>query len=249
MHSILRRILTPPVALLALAGCGNGGSGRERLEPLGLYTSLPLYWRESEGISGLLGAGAARHWALDVLERHGTIRLLDSLAPSGGALPLPRGGLLVIAQPRPLTPDENVALDEWVRSGGRVLLFADPVLTAESPFALGDARRPQDAVLLSPILRHWGLELKFDDEQPQDERLARLLGKPLPVNLPGQFAFLGNARECTLLASGLAANCRIGKGRVLAVADAAVLENTQAEAVPLRSAALERLVESLESGD
>ncbi|MDG2003602.1 MAG: ABC transporter [Novosphingobium sp.] len=245
----LGRVAIALSALVALAGCGDGAKPGKSLEPLGLYTSLPILWRETGELSGLLDSDAPRHWALDVLEEHGNVRPLDSLAGPDGTLPLARGALLVMAQPRPLAPDENVALDEWVRSGGRVLLFADPMLTAESDYALGDKRRPQDVVLLSPILAHWGLELQFDEEQPAGEHSASLLGDEVTVNLPGRFVPSGNSRECTLLASGLAARCQIGAGRVLALADAAMLEEAAARAIPLRAAALERLIASLESRD
>jgi hypothetical protein len=139
-----------------LAGCGDTGESGKKLEPIGLYTSLPIFWRETHELSGLLDADAPHHWALDVIGSHGTVLPLDSLPVSGGALPLPREGLLVMAQPRSLAPDENVTLDKWVRAGGHVLLFADPMLMGESGFALGDKRRPQDVVLLSPILARWG---------------------------------------------------------------------------------------------
>src|SRR3546814_13026787 len=36
--------------------------------------------------------------------------------------------LLILAQPRALNPVELLVVDEWVRAGGRALLFADPAL-------------------------------------------------------------------------------------------------------------------------
>lgn len=252
MAGIACRISLALLALLALSACGNGGAEDRPAEPLGLYTSLPILWPETGELHGLLDADVPRHWVLAVLERHGRVRPLDSLAPPGGVVPLPRRGLLVMAQPRPLLAEENVALDDWVRSGGRLLLFADPMLTQDSNFALGDQRRPQDVALLSPILSRWGLELQFDEAQAAGERVVNLIGKPFPVNLPGGFRLLGNSRECAILAAGLAASCRIGEGRVLAVADAALLEDGQSQTIPTRSAALETLIaslESVESGD
>jgi hypothetical protein len=129
-----------------------------------------------------------------------------------------------------------VALDDWVRAGGRVLLFADPMLTGHSAFALGDRRRPQDVVMLSPILRHWGLELRFDESQPAGEREVEWLGTRVPVNLPGHLAALPQGR-CAIEAGGLAARCRIGAGEVLCIADAALLENgTNGDDTPRREA-------------
>ena len=250
MRLAWRRIAVPVVALLALAGCG--GAGRDRgpsLQPVGLYTSLPILWRETSEFSGFLDSDAPRHWSLDILDAHGLVRPLDDLAGSGGGLPLPRRALLVMAQPRALSPDENVALDDWVRSGGRLLLFADPMLTSDSRFALGDNRRPQDVVLLSPILSRWGLELRFDEDQPVGEREETVLGQPISVNLAGTFALTGATPGCAILGNGLAARCPIGKGEVLALADAALLEEAPPEALPARQAGLEWLIDSLDSGE
>jgi hypothetical protein len=120
--------------------------------------------------------------------------------------------------------EENVALDGWVRAGGKALVFADPMLTQDSVFALGDKRRPQDVVLISPILGRWGLELRFDETQSAG--LRKNAGEGVLVSLPGQFASRpgGVDARCAIGPEGLIARCRIGKGRVLLVADAAVLE-------------------------
>lgn len=203
---------------------------------VGLFTSLPILWPETADVAGLLDADAPPHWALAVLAARGRVEPLDTLAGKDGTLPLPVGAILVMAQPRPLSPAENVALDAWVRTGGRVLLFADPMLTGHSAFALGDRRRPQDVVMLSPILRHWGLELRFDESQPAGEREVELLGARVPVNLPGHLAALPNGR-CAIEGGGLAARCRIGAGEVLCVADAALFENgTNGDDAPRREA-------------
>jgi len=113
-----------------------------------------------------------------------------------------------------------------VRGGGRLLLFADPLLTEHSRFAIGDRRRPQDVVLISPILRRWGLVLSFDEDQEDEPRTAALGEVPLTVRLTGQLALAtpGAPSECALAAGGLVAECTIGKGRAVIVADAAVLE-------------------------
>jgi hypothetical protein len=104
--------MVPLFVLLAMAGCGTSEQRGERLEPIGLTTSLPILWRETSDLTAHLDADTPRHWALAVLAGHGTVRPLDSLSEAGGAMSLPRGGLLVMAQPRPLAPDENAALDD-----------------------------------------------------------------------------------------------------------------------------------------
>jgi len=211
------------VAALALAlavlGWLGAGRGASQSEPIGLFTSLPILWADSAELGSELRPDATPHWALKVFAERGKVEPLDVLTAS------PLAGLhrLVIAQPRPLGPAENVALDDWVRGGGQLLLLADPALTQDSAFAIGDPRRPQAVALLSPILGRWELDLLFDDSQVMEETSREVLGLATPVNLPGRFATRGQA-NCRLWADGLAVTCAIGKGRVVAMADAAVLE-------------------------
>jgi hypothetical protein len=239
-------LLLAVILLLALAamlvGRGQGADTR----PIGLFTSLPILWREARELRDLLQSDAPPHWARGVIAAHGRLEPLDTLAGKDGKLPLPPRALLVMAQPRALAPAENVALDDWVQSGGRVLLFADPMLTADSAFALGDRRRPQEIVLLSPILRRWGLELQFDETQPFGEHEVPLFGNTVPVNLPGRFASAGS--RCTREAGGLAVSCRIGRGEVLAIADAALLEERHPNDTGKREQALAGLLERLAGG-
>ena len=191
--------------------------------PIGLFTSLPILWNDSPDLASELRSDSAAHWAKAVLAGHGRVVALDLLTTAPGPRSLAGIGRLVIAQPRPLSPQENVALDNWVRGGGQLLLLADPAYTEESHFALGDPRRPQAAALLSPILTRWGLELQFDAGQPLEETERAVMGVPVPVVLPGRFLTRGQT-NCRLWSEGLAVTCAIGRGRVLALADAALLE-------------------------
>lgn len=233
-----RVLLAALVPLLALAACraegGSGAAGRSGagdVEELGIYTSLPILWGESDDIRGFLGGESPQHWARGVLPSGSSLVPLDSLADANGALPLPKRFVLLLAQPRPLMPEENVALDDWVRGGGRVLLFVDPMLTAPSIFALGDARRPQDVAMLSPILGRWGLVLEFDEAQESGERQIALPEGRVPVNLSGRFRLTGKSgngiSRCSLEAEGLLADCNVGAGRVVALADAALFEDSR----------------------
>lgn len=192
-------------------------------EPIGLFTTLPILWSENADISAELSPDTQPHWARARLEAAGQIAPLDLLTGPKGAGPLDKLHRLVMAQPRVLNGAENVALDGWVRGGGQLLLIADPALTAHSDFALADPRRPQAVALLSPILSHWGLTLRFDDRQQMGEASREVMGVAVPVNLPGHFATEGQA-NCKLWGDGLAVTCAIGRGRVVALADAALLE-------------------------
>lgn len=227
-------------AVLAGTACRAPQEPAPRAErpALGLMTTLPLIWGEAEDVGELLRDSQGEGWVREELERGHRIEPLDTL--DEGALA--RLDRLVLAQPRPLAPAENVALDAWVRGGGRLLLFADPMLTQHSRYALGDRRRPLDTVLLSPILSHWGLDLLFDEGQPAGERIVEIEGLALPVEMAGRFEPAIGAR-CAVRGHGVLVRCRIGKGEVLAVADAEVLDDAEKGAAPaLRREALARLV-------
>ena len=227
------------VALAVVAGAAWYGKARAPGAPLPLFTSLPIYWPEASDLATTLKGEEQPHWARTAIEAKRPLRPIDTL---DAAMLDGRRDLLMI-QPRPLSPAENVALDAWVAGGGRLLLFADPALTSDSTFALGDRRRPQDIVLLSPILARWGLLLEFDAEQSAGEHAAALgEGAALPVNLPGRFAAIGGGRPdalCRIEADALLAECRVGRGRVLAIADAALFEPVDE---PARVTALDALL-------
>ena len=187
--------------------------------PIGLFGSIPLIFAESAGLT----LGAPPPWPRAVIERHGKPLALDALVGEGGRDPLAGIDRLVLAQPRALSAAENVALDGWVRRGGRLLLLVDPMYTGDSVFALGDPRRPQAIAMQAPLLGHWGLRLDFDEAQPAGLRTASAMGLAVPVDLPGRFAIV-RSTDCRLWDEGLVATCAIGKGRVYALADASVLD-------------------------
>ena len=224
---------------MLIAGAAWHGKAQAPGAPLALFTSLPVYWAEASDLATTLKGEQPPHWARTAIEAERPLRPIDTLdaATLGG-----RRDLLMV-QPRPLAPAENVALDAWVAGGGALLLFADPALTSDSSFALGDRRRPQDIVLLSPILARWGLRLEIDAAQAAGERAATLgEGVTVPVNLPGRFAAIAGGRpdaSCRIEAEGLLAECRIGRGQVLAIADAALFEPVDE---PARAAALAALL-------
>ncbi|MDR7101755.1 DUF4350 domain-containing protein [Croceicoccus sp. BE223] len=183
-----------------------------------LFTSLPILWAEG-GMADMLSADAPVHWARKVLETNRTLKPVDNLTQ------LPAGGTLVMAQPRALAPEENVALDNWVRAGGHLLLIVDPMLDAHSSYGLGDRRRPEAIAMLSPILARWGLRLVDD---ARDDHVARWSGHAVPVAEGGLFELTGQGHEsrCRLgdgAAQALTASCRLGKGNVLLLGDATFL--------------------------
>lgn len=203
---------------------------------LGLMTTLPIYWSGGPEFGAVLASDTETGWVRSALEEGYVLEPLDILDDES----LSGLSQLFLAQPRPLAPEENVALDKWVRGGGRLLLFADPMLTAHSDYPLGDRRRPQDVVLLSPILRHWGIELLLDPAQQQNERRVHSGALTVPVETAGHFALLPGS-DCVLTAENVLAACTVGRGRATILADAAMLDEAHGQDEQLRRAALASL--------
>ena len=182
--------------------------------------TVPIYWGEADGIEDLVSGDAEPHWARAELEAEFGLAPLDYLSAEAIA-PF---DYLLLAQPRALSGEENVALDAWVRGGGRLLLFADPMMTGHSRFPLGDRRRPMDVTLLSPILAHWGLTMQFVEDQPRGPGRIDAGDVVVPVNLPGRLVLSGKSGDCALSGDAVVARCVLGEGSATILADAAVLD-------------------------
>lgn len=209
------RFLAPALAIVAVA-CGNGAAPEARREQkqeqLALLTSLPLVFSEDFSLE------APKHPLMASLERQYRVTSVD------GPEQLERGGLLLAVQPQALTAERLVALDRWVREGGRALLFADPRFTWESTRPLGDKFRPPFAFSDTGLLRRWGLTLTAGEDGPV---LRQLGGREVETGSPGVLAAEPGA-TCEVSRDGLVARCRIGRGRAVIVADADLIQAGQA---------------------
>lgn len=208
------------IAAVALSLLAAPAAAQDAQPELALMGTVPIYWGEAAGLDELLQGDAPSHWARATLEEGFTLAPLDYL----DAETLSRHEHLLLAQPRGLSAEENVALDAWVRAGGQLLLFADPMMTGESRFHIGDRRRPQDVALLSPLLTHWGLDLSFDPQQQAGAQLFDHHGTPMPVNMRGRLDYADDQTLCNIPGDGLLAHCVIGSGQAMIVADAAMLD-------------------------
>jgi hypothetical protein len=225
--------------LLALAGCDRPPVDAPQPSPsretLGLMSSLPLYWPEGSNLADLAAGRGEAVWQRTAMEQAYALVPLDTLSPIAAQSPGapetdPLAGLtrLAVIQPRGLSPADNVALDSWVRRGGRLLLVLDPALTGEYVLPLGDPRRPVDTALIPPVVARWGMAVRFDDTQPATVTTAPLGDAILPLALPGRITVTDPAAGgCSVTAGGAAAICRVGEGRVTLVADAALFEHRE----------------------
>lgn len=203
---------------------------------LGLMTSLPLYWPVDAEFGELASGATAIPPQRGAFEATHELVLLDTLSPIAGITPddpevqpLEELDYLAVIQPRGLSPSDNVALDDWVRGGGQLLLVLDPLLDGHYPLPLGDPRRPVEAALVPPVMERWGLEMRFDEEQPSDLRELELPGTSTPLAIPlalsGQLREIaGTANDCRFLGESAIAQCQLGEGRVTVLADAEVFK-------------------------
>lgn len=182
-----------------------------------MLTGLPLRWSANSSIAAMIAEGTNDDPALARLAAAGPVSLVDSLADH---VP-PPGGTLLIAHPRALAPQELVAIDAFVRGGGRAVVLADALSGWPARHRLGDPRNAPITSLLTPLLDHWGVTLG-----------AAPGGKSevLPVDVDGARLRLFSAGrldrlppQCRAYAQRHAARCRIGEGEVWLIGDADLL--------------------------
>lgn len=200
----MTRALAALIALL-LGACREQAAPAEATKPtIHILTSLPLLFDEGFGL------GPAKGEAAVFLRQRYTLKPVD--LPSQ----LPPGAVLLAAQPRALPAEELVALDGWVRNGGKLLLLADPMLEWQSERALGDRLRPPVSFADTGLLANWGLRL----DAPDRRGLRHFPSEMANVDTlsPGKLVKVGGT--CSDDVEGISASCRLGKGDVLIIADA-----------------------------
>ncbi len=230
------------LAAVMLAGCRSDAGEAKAKPELYVLTSLPLLFDEGFGLAPAKGEAAT------YLRERYTLKPID--LPSQ----LPKGAVLLAAQPRALPAEELVMLDAWVRDGGRLLLLADPMLRWPSSRPLGDRLRPPIQYPDTGLLGHWGLRLDTPDPKFFDETRRRgpieLGNFTVEDSDPGKFVLL-EGPGCRLRADAAIADCPLGKGHATIIADADFLNVGDGEIrpglgdnLPFLSSELKRLAES-----
>jgi hypothetical protein len=196
---------------------------------LGLMTTLPLQWSEG-GVEADLADDAQPHPAFARLSESYDVQPLDDVRDLAGRR------MLLLAQPRAFSPAEFVQLDSWVRKGGRILILADPALQWGSLYPLGDKRRPLFTSMLSPLFAHWGLELVLPIADAEPMAIRKIGKLSIRTQTPGEWLKINRDRSarCALAEGGLLADCKIGKGRAVLVADADLFDTVYWEGRGMR---------------
>lgn len=217
--------VTGAKALSGLSGLRVADVAKADSRPVVAVLSGPrLFGLRANALNGFV---AAPLWRL--LDRRFALRPFDALDPAAMA----KVRTLLIVQPRQLFPEELVALDAWVRGGGRAVILADPDLRWADARPLGDPLRAPSASLLGPILAHWGLALTADGRGDVDRRF---LGDGYLLQTLGAGHWRTFSPHCAVGEGGLVARCRIGKGVAILVADADFANDTLWTASPGRPA-------------
>jgi hypothetical protein len=205
---------------LVLWGHVRPNSAHKTQDKILLMSSIPLQWGDV-GI-GEIAKGDVQPDALFVaLSKNNAVTIIDDFQKLGGS---PKAVLLLV-QPRALAPVEFVQLDSWIRNGGSALIFADPAMDWPSALPLGDPRRLLFTSLLTPMFRHWGLELALPVSDVAGGTAVSIGEFPVMPKSSGIWlrARTKPSASCAIRDDQLAAFCKVGRGRALLIADADLL--------------------------
>lgn len=196
------------LAALLLVGCSQPKPAAVR-PTVDVLTALPLFWGEGE-VQDILSGAARRSPLVDVLDKSWTMQPMDVARRKE----LSRVDRLLLIQPQALSPTEVFEIDRWIRRGGRVLILADPDLRWPTTLPEGDPRRPPSTSMLSPLFRHWGVELlPTTGLSPVAEPVA---GINVVFDSPGTWGV--KSKQCSAESVRIV-RCTIGKGEVVMVSD------------------------------
>ncbi|MEP2989564.1 MAG: hypothetical protein ABJN65_13695 [Parasphingorhabdus sp.] len=212
------------IMMLLFAQCAPASTTEQKTSDktpvsIKLMTSLPIIWGEGDTMQDIISGNTEfapiyRYW----LDRY-AIEGVDSLEGLTGGTT----DIVMLVQPRAMDPADLAELDDWVRKGGDAIIMTDPDLVWPSALPLGDPKRPLSGGLLSPLLKHWGLELVSQDNVADLIELEFADHKISTVGIGG-FETLGNETAenvvCNFSEAGFIAQCQIDRGRVILVADA-----------------------------
>ncbi|MCJ7421629.1 GldG family protein [Sphingomicrobium astaxanthinifaciens] len=186
---------------------GPAAAGARARPRLMLVTSLPAGFTGGFDLEAGFGSPL-----LASLEQAYAVELAEYVDPGK----LGEHERLLLAHPRAQPAEALVALDDWVRGGGRVLLLADPLLSARADHPLGDPGAPAPGFADTGLLARWGVRL--DGPVTGGEAALMVEGVPVLLRSPGRMAVTGSG--CATFAEAFAADCRIGAGRAIIAADA-----------------------------
>jgi hypothetical protein len=190
-------------------------------------TSLPFGFGEAD-IAAVLQQRTEPPAIIAAVRPVMQLNLIDAPTPAA----LRHADLLLLAHPRAMSAEALVAIDAWVRAGGQALVLADPISEWSIRHPIGDPRNGPYLSLLMPLLRHWGLTLEADenDSAATQHFFVDIRDSNYQLSLDGTGRFASALPTCQVRADRRIADCRIGRGRALIIADADFLASEHWEA-------------------
>jgi hypothetical protein len=214
-------VLVMIIAALLLLNITARDNSKPLRPILPIMSSLALQWGEAT-MEDIVAGKAEPSPLLERLSERIKPILIDDFQKLGGVESRP----LLLIQPRALAPRELVQLDRWIRDGGGAIIFADPALDWPSDLPLGDTRRPLFTSLLTPMFRHWGVELALPVAEDVSVDAATIGNHRVAPKSPGIWLRAENGKpsaSCRIRTDELMALCRVGKGQALMIADVDLL--------------------------
>lgn len=196
------------------------------LAKIQLMTSLPIVWGDGASMESIVSGKTSpapiyAHW-----QRRHDIAAVDSFAELANS----DTDVIMLVQPPAMDPADIVAVDDWVRAGGKAIILTDPMLVWHTEFSLGDKRKPLTSGLLSPLLGHWGLELQAPDEAGVGGVELEFSDATITTVGIGTFKTVAKHQDshadCTFSTGNVIARCSVGEGQAIIVADADFLNDS-----------------------
>ena len=128
-----------------------------RTTTIGLLSSLPL----DGGMPSpqALSQGMPQPWV--VLEQMRQLFTVTTIEPDSHRIP-DEIDVLMVVHPKQLPPSTLYAIDQYVLSGGRALIFVDPNAEVDRAAGMMGMGSPPGSSNLKPLFDAWGLELVED---------------------------------------------------------------------------------------
>jgi hypothetical protein len=205
-----------------------------------MLTSLPLFLGEG-GVEDILKGLSPPSPLISRMQAGRTLVPIDTLSQAT----LAETKFVFLLQPTLVPPDELTAFDAWVRAGGRALILADPDMLWPTKSHYGGSGMPPPSTLLDPLFRYWGLELEGLRQNPRLS-FGEIFGERVALVNPGKWTAAKAQRSCQIESGGLIAQCDLGKGKVILVADADIADprlwaDSKIDNLPILAKLLSRL--------
>lgn len=190
---------------------------------IGLVTSLPVDGGMTPGMGGMGGNPTPPWQIMDQMRDFFEVERLDmALEEIGEDI-----DVLVLAQPDGLTEIAAYTIDQWVLSGGKAIVFADPNLESGTP-PQGGMPAPADLETTKTLLGAWGLALEDDVVAGDIQAAVRVNtatgGRPVISDYPAWMNLQAEALNPDDAITGDLKNLTIATAGVLAQVDGTALD-------------------------